>query len=191
MYDRWDALNKAAQRDCREWVPFRELSGRALAAAYAELGLPGDARSDVDRVLGSVGQWPLWPDVAETVPAWAAAGGVAGYRLGLLSNVDDDVFAATRAARLVEDEVALTSQRLGVYKPDPRLYTSALDRFRRQMVHVAASARDVRGALEAGIATVRLRRPGHRLDPEGPTPAYEITDIRDLPDVLSRVTARE
>ena len=35
------------------------------------------------------------------------------------------------------------------------------------------SARDVRGALEAGIDVIRLRRPGHRLDPSGPAAAPE------------------
>ena len=35
VYDRWDAANKALQRDCTTWVPFAELSAQALAATYA------------------------------------------------------------------------------------------------------------------------------------------------------------
>jgi 2-haloacid dehalogenase len=54
-------------------------------------------------------------------------------------------------------------------------------------VHVAASARDVRGALEAGITTVRLVRlvrRGHAVDAEGPQPSLEVEEAADLPGVL-------
>jgi 2-haloacid dehalogenase len=189
IYHRWDALNKAAQRDCASWVPFRELARGALEAAYAALGVRGSAADDIDDLIESMPDWPLWPDVAEHLPRWADDGGVAGYRIGLLSNVDDDIFRSTRAATVVDPEVAMTSQRLGVYKPDQRIYTRARDQLGPGMVHVATSARDVRGALEAGCAMVRLRRPGHGLDPQAPAPPYEVDDVRDLPALLTEMAA--
>ena len=82
--------------------------------------------------------------------------------------------------------MALTSQRLGAYKPNPAIYHAAVAAvFPEKLVHVAASARDVRGALEAGIATVRLARPGHALDPEGPRPALEVDNAADLAGLLA------
>jgi 2-haloacid dehalogenase len=51
-------------------------------------------------------------------------------------------------------------------------------------VHVATSGRDVRGALEAGIDVIRLRRPGHRLDPDGPQPSREAADLHELASLL-------
>jgi 2-haloacid dehalogenase len=51
---------------------------------------------------------------------------------------------------------------------------------------VATSARDVRGALEAGLDVVRLRRPGHGLDPAGPRPPAEAADLHDLVTALDR-----
>jgi 2-haloacid dehalogenase len=190
LYDRWDALNKSAQRECAEWVPFRKLSRGALAAAYAELGLEGDPDGDVEALIASMRDWPLWPDVAEYLPHWAEHGGIAGHRIGLLSNVDEDIFGTTRAARFVDPGAAMTSQRLGVYKPDPRIYVAARNRVGPAMVHVAASARDVRGALEAGCAMVRLQRPGHHVDTDGPEPTFEVAHVRDLPDVLTAITRR-
>lgn len=180
LYDRWDARFKAAQRDCRQWVPFAELARAALAAAYAELGLEQDADpdADADELLGSVGEWPLWPDVTEGLAALRGS-----YRLGLLSNVDDDVFARTAVAPLVDDDLVLTSQRLQAYKPDPRIYLRAQQRV-PGMVHVATSARDVRGATEAGIPFVRLRRPGHTLGHEVPPPRHEAGDMTELAEVL-------
>jgi 2-haloacid dehalogenase len=181
LYDRWDAANKRAQRDCGHWVPYRELAVRALAEVYGSLGLAADAVADVDALLGSLPGWPLWPDVADGLPALRSR-----FRVGLLSNVDDDLFARTRAAPLVDPALAMTSERLRAYKPGARIYHEA-GRLLGPMVHVATSARDVRGALEAGLTVVRLIRPGHELDKEGPSPTHEVRHIGELDPLLEQV----
>jgi 2-haloacid dehalogenase len=38
--------------------------------------------------------------------------------------------------------------------------------------------------MEAGIDVIRLRRPGHRLDPAGPAPAREAGDLAELRHLL-------
>ena len=184
VYDRWDAASKALQRDCTSWVPFAELSRRALATTYDRLGVAGSPDDDVRVLLASVGRWPLWPDVEQ-----ALAGLRQVARVGVLSNVDDDLYAATHAAPLLDPALAMTSQRLQAYKPSPRLYTAARAAL-GPFVHVASSARDVRGSLEAGISAVRLVRPGHRLDPDGPAPDHVITSLAELPDLLGRLAPR-
>lgn len=176
LYDRWDGHNKAAQRTARPPVTFRDLSGSSLARAYEELGLQADVDADLTALQASVADWPLWPDVAAGVAAVATR-----HRVGILSNVDDDLARTTRAHALVDPTLVLTSQQLGAYKPSPELYVAAAAAVApERLVHVAASGRDVRGALEAGLATVRLVRPGHVLDPAGPPPPVEVTDAGDL-----------
>ena len=179
VYDRWDATSKALQRDCTTWTPFAELARQALATTYAELGLGGGADEDVQALLGSVGEWPLWPDVAGQLPELGRV-----HQVGVLSNVDDAIFARTRVAPLVDDAAVLTSERLRAYKPAPALYLRARERAAGNLTHVATSARDVRGALEAGIPVVRLRRPGHELDPAGPAPRAEADDVRGVDGLL-------
>ncbi len=179
LYDEWDRRNKASQRDEPDWVPFAEHCRRALAATYADLGLDGDAPDDAALLNRSVAGWPLWPDVAEQLPELAQR-----YRVGVLSNVDDAIFARTRVAALVDDDAVLTSERLRAYKPHPDIYRRAQDRAGGDLLHVATSARDVRGALEAGIRVVRLRRPGHQLDPAGPAPRDEAADVRGVGSLL-------
>jgi 2-haloacid dehalogenase len=180
IYDDWDARNKASQKDTAEWVPFSEHCRRALADTYRALDLSGDPDADVAQLLGSLPDWPLWPDVADALTALRPA-----HRLGLLSNVDDDLFARTRVAPLLDPADVLTSERLHAYKPDPQLYRRALAA--GVDVHVPASARDTRGALEAGMAVVRVRRPGHHVDPAGPQPELEVTDLDGLPAALDRL----
>ena len=181
VYDAWDPCNKAAQADCSVWEPWRGPARRALADAYALLGVDGDPTEGVERLVRSMPDWPLWPDVPRGLRALAA-----GWRIGLLSNVDDDLFARTAAASLVDHDVALTSQRLGAYKPHSTIYRRAEQKV-GPFVHVATSARDVRGALEAGIPVVRLRRPGHELDRDGPRPTHEAASTTDLPAVLATI----
>lgn len=183
VYDAWDARNKEAQRTCDTWVPYRELAARALAETYTELGLAGDPAQDAEALIASMPDWPLWPDVDDALPGIARS-----YRVGLLSNVDDDLFLGTRAAVYVDPGLAMTSQRLAAYKPDQSIYHGAREAL-GDMVHVATSARDVRGALEAGIPVVRLRRPGHRLDPAGPRPAFETERMADLEDLVAAAWA--
>ncbi|TFV87242.1 haloacid dehalogenase [Blastococcus sp. CT_GayMR16] len=179
LYDEWDVRNKASQRDLPSWVPFAEHCRRALSATYAELGLDGDADADVAVLRRSVGDWPLWPDVAEELPRIAAR-----HRVGVLSNVDDDVFARTQVAALVADDDVLTSERLQAYKPGPEIYRRARERAGGELVHVPTSARDVRGALEAGLDVIHLRRPGHTLDPSGPVPDRVAGDLAEVGRLL-------
>ena len=179
LYDEWDRRNKASQRDEPEWLPFAEHCRRALAGAYADLGLEADADADAALLNRSVGEWPLWPDVAGQLPELGRV-----HQVGVLSNVDDAIFARTQVAPLVDDAAVLTSERLRAYKPAPALYLRARERAAGNLTHVATSARDVRGALEAGIPVVRLRRPGHELDPAGPAPRAEADDVRGVAGLL-------
>ncbi|WP_197687522.1 HAD-IA family hydrolase [Mycobacterium sp. MS1601] len=178
LYDEWDRRNKEAQRlvDLREqWVSFASISRDALDAAYSALGLSADPDADIARVQAGVADWPLWPDVAEGLAAVSEHA-----RIGILSNVDDALARTTRAYALVDPDLVLSSERLGAYKPDPAIYRRARNLLGEEVVHVAASARDVRGALESGISTVRLVRPGHRLDPDGPVPTAVVNTVGEL-----------
>ncbi|MBW0102737.1 HAD family hydrolase [Pseudonocardia sp. KRD291] len=186
VYDVWDRHNKEQQRRAGADAPttFRALSLEALHAAYDHLGLRGRPGADIDLLWRSVAQWPLWSDVEDGVSAVAA-----GASVGILSNVDDELVVTTRAHRLVDPRWVLTSEGLGAFKPSPEIYRRAL-RAAPGLVHVAASARDVRGALEAGIPTIRLVRPGHRIDPDGPAPTLEVDDARELPAALAQLDRR-
>ena len=186
LYDDWDARNKASQKDVPHdddapWVPFAEHCRRALADTYAARGLTADPAEDARALLATLPDWPLWPDVATALPEVARS-----HRVGVLSNVDDDLFRRTRAAALVDEDAVLTSERLRAYKPHRQVYDRA--RAAGVDVHVPASARDTRGALEAGLTVVRVRRPGHRVDPDGPQPRHEVTDLGELVAVLAELS---
>jgi len=96
------------------------------------------------------------------------------------SNVDDALLARTRLASLpLVSDLVITSERVRQYKPNPGLYHTAHRIAGPFFVHVAASARDVRGALQAGVDTIRL-------DPAGPRPTHQVTGLDELPDYLAK-----
>jgi 2-haloacid dehalogenase len=178
IYDYWDSANKELQRRHAVWAPFARNAGVALDMTYRHFGLVGDPDDDAGTLLKTVGAWPLWADVEAALSMLRRH-----FRLGILSNVDDELLRATRVWPLVDEEDALTSERLGFHKPDPRIYQEAR-RIRPFVLHVAASGRDVRGAAEAGVSVVRVIRPGHVLDPAGPLPDHTIDDLGQLQQLL-------
>ena len=181
IYDEWDAQNKRLQRDARPPVTFHELSRHALGIAYGRLHLPREqVDQDLELLEESVADWPLWPDVVDGLRAVAAR-----VAVGILSNVDDTLARTTRAHALVDPDLVLTSQNLGAYKPDRAIYDAARRRIAPRLLrHVAASARDTRGSIEAGVDTIRIVRPGHTLDPDGPAPPHEIGTVVELLTLL-------
>jgi 2-haloacid dehalogenase len=180
VYDDWDRRNKQLQRDVVGWRSFRQLSADALAITYTALGLAGSPHHDEAGLLESVGTWPTWPDVVEGLRSMGRR-----HRVGILSNVDGEVFARTPVAPLVDDDYVLTSERLRAYKPSPVIYHRAREAARgARYVHVATSARDVRGGLGAAIDVIRLIRPGRSATDGGPVPRHVASSLSDVADLL-------
>jgi 2-haloalkanoic acid dehalogenase type II len=105
----------AAHEPVAEQPPYRRyrevLAGTALRVAHAL-------------------HWPLAPEragfLAESLPSWTPFPDTnaalerlraAGYRLGILSNIDDDLLAATRRHFTVPFDLVVTAQQVRSYKP--------------------------------------------------------------------------
>jgi len=116
-----------------------------------------EARSLPDSLAG----WKPWPDTV------AALGRLkTRFRLAILSNVDDDLFAATRPKLEVEFDEVVTAQQAQAYKPSLKLFELALSRINapaHRVLHVGQSIyHDVIPAQALGLATVWVNRPSAR-----------------------------
>jgi 2-haloacid dehalogenase len=136
---------------------------------------------------GSVGDWPAFPDSAAALARLASR-----FRLGVITNCDDDLFAASNRRLAVTFDWVITAEQARSYKPDPRNFELAFERMglpRDRVLHVAQSLfHDHVPAKALGLTTVwidrRSDRPGF-----GATPPAEATPDLTLPDMASLAEA--
>ena len=82
---------------------------------------------------------PRWKPFADTNRALERLR-AAGYRLGILSNVDDDLLAETRRHFTVDFDLIITAQQVGSYKPAPGHFVAARKRIgSARWLHAAQS----------------------------------------------------
>jgi 2-haloacid dehalogenase len=121
--------------------------------------------SSSDREVGSLAEslkeWKPWPDTVEALRLLKDR-----FRLGIISNVDDDLFAATRPQLEVEFSQIITAQQARAYKPSLKIFDLALSRVgapANRILHVGQSLyHDVIPAQSIGLATVWVNRPSAR-----------------------------
>jgi len=135
----------------------------------------------------SVGDWPAFPDSAAALARLAER-----FRLGVITNCDDDLFALSNRRLGVAFDWIITAEQARSYKPDPRNFALAFARIdvpRERIVHVAQSLyHDHVPAKALGLTTIwidrRRDRPGF-----GATPPAEATPDLVLPDMASLAAA--
>jgi 2-haloalkanoic acid dehalogenase type II len=129
---------------------------------------------------------PAWPPFADTNAALERLAR-AGYTLGILSNVDDDLLAGTRRHFSVGFDIVVTAQQVGSYKPAHGHFTTARARIGgRRWLHAAQSYfHDVAPARALGIPVAWINRRGERVPAGGVTADRELRLLTDLADWLA------
>lgn len=124
---------------------------------------------------------PSWRPFPDTVEALRALGG--RYKLAIISNIDDDLFAASVRQLGVTFELVVTAEQARCYKPDPAIFEEALRRLAvepRHVTHVAEGVTEITPARRLGCATVWVRRHGRSARLLTETPDLEVPDLRSL-----------
>ncbi len=165
---------------------YREILAEAGRRVARDYGVePADEA--LAAFAGSVGEWPAFPDSAAALTRLATR-----FRLGVITNCDDDLFALSNRRLGVTFDWVVTAEQAGSYKPDPRNFELAFERMglpRDRILHVAQSLfHDHVTAKALGLATVwidrRHDRPGF-----GATPPADATPDLTLPDMASLAEA--
>ena len=127
---------------------------------------------------------PFWKPFPDTNPALSEIAGL-GYRLGIVSNVDDDLLTETRSRLSVPFDVVVTAQQVRSYKPALAHFHEARDRIGDvSWLHAAQSwFHDVVPATALGIPVAWINRKAEPR-PEGPAPEVEVRDLAGLAEWL-------
>jgi 2-haloacid dehalogenase/putative hydrolase of the HAD superfamily len=155
---------------------YRDTLAEVARRMAPELGLklePGSERFLADSLAG----WAPFPDTNPALERLARA----GYRLGILSNVDDDLLAATRQQLTVDFELIVTAEQVRSYKPAPAHFLEARRRLGADSwLHAAASwFHDVEPATALSVPVVWVNRTGGR--PSGAArPDHVVADMAGL-----------
>ena len=136
---------------------YRDVLATSLQRAAASVGVPLS-----DQQAGTLPQsWASLPVFADVEPMLATLR-LAGYRLAVLTNCDEDLFEMTHRSFRQRFDLVVTAERVRDYKPSPahfRYFSRSTGAEPGNWVHVACSwFHDIAPARELGIRRVWLDR---------------------------------
>ncbi len=132
--------------------------------------------------------WPAFSDSADALKALKKK-----WKLGILSNVDDNLFKYSEKKLQIEFDWIITAERIGSYKPTLRNFEVMLDQLKlpkEHVLHVAQSLHhDHRPAKELGFTTVWINRRKNiggfgATAPEEAKPDLEVPDMKSFVEVV-------
>jgi 2-haloalkanoic acid dehalogenase type II len=160
-----------ARLEAGSYLPYRTILAASARAVAKGLGV--DVTDDeAARFGGSVADWPAFDDSTRSLKLLRRR-----FKLGVLTNCDDELFAASNRRLGVDFDWVLTAQQLGAYKPNPHNFEALRERLHKsgiaaaRILHVAQSLyHDHAPAKKLGFHTVwidrRHDRPGAGATPE-------------------------
>jgi 2-haloacid dehalogenase len=161
---------------------YREVLAGALQGIGQDLGFdPTPAEQETFGV--SVRNWPAFGDSPAALRRLAER-----FKLGVITNCDDDLFAASNAKLEVEFDYVITAQQAEGYKPRIENFELAFARIdipRERILHVAQSLfHDHVPAKALGMTTVWIDRRAGREGGGATPPAAAVPDLT-FPDLAS------
>jgi 2-haloacid dehalogenase len=149
-----------ARAERGEYRRYREVLQSVVQQFGERLGFkPTD--QEVRSLPESLLLWKPWPDTVSALRELQTR-----FRLAIISNVDDDLFAATQPQLGVEFDQVITAEQASAYKPSLKIFELALNRVGvpvHRVLHVGQSIfHDVLPAQSLGLSTVWVNRPSAR-----------------------------
>jgi 2-haloacid dehalogenase len=166
-----------------EYRSYREVLNSVVRQFGRQFGF-SSSEQEIGSLAESLKAWKPWPDTVEALRRLQDR-----FRLAIISNVDDDLFAATRPKLEVEFSQVITAQQAGAYKPSLKIFELALSRVgapANRILHVGQSVyHDVIPAQSLGLATAWVNRPSARngvgaVKPAEAQPDLQVTSLAEL-----------
>ncbi|MEW6730760.1 MAG: HAD family hydrolase [Acidobacteriota bacterium] len=160
---------------------YREVLTETARRVAARLGWQLNP-SHADFLVASMGDWIPFSDTNAALERLAKR-----FQLGILSNVDDDLLAATRRHFTVNFDLIVTAAQVKSYKPGHAHFQEAITRRggKQGLLHAAQSHfHDVVPATTLGIPVVWVNRKNEPLPSGGPRPTYQVHNLAGLAELM-------
>jgi 2-haloacid dehalogenase len=182
-----------AEIEAGPYLPYRQV----LANAVQEMGRRKNVQVSPEQGAAFAESITRWKPFADTVPALQSL--AKKFQLGIISNVDDNLFAETRKKLApVEFAFVVTAQQVQSYKPDFRNFEEAIRRSglkKEQILHAGQSLyHDIAPANALGICNVWVNRPSAYPNAGATKPStaraeYEVHTLAELNVLVGAVSA--
>jgi 2-haloacid dehalogenase len=164
-----------------DYRPYREV----LRSVVKQFGERYGFHATEDEMASLAESLQDWPPFTDAEPALRKL--QEKHQLAVISNVDDDLFAASINRLGIDFNHIITAQQANAYKPSEAVFEFALrsiDIPRERILHCAQSLyHDIAPARKLGIGTVWINR-RHRARGFGATPPSEARPDFEVPDLL-------
>jgi 2-haloacid dehalogenase len=169
-----------AEIEAGPYRPYRQVLGEVLTSMLGHFGETPTA-DEVATFGGSVVDWPAFPDSAAALARLQQR-----FKLGVITNCDDDLFAASERRLGIQFDQVVTAQQAKRYKPNPRGFELMFERVGlppARILHVAQSLfHDHMTAKRLGLRTVWVDRRAGKAG-GGATPPADATPDLTVPDM--------
>jgi 2-haloalkanoic acid dehalogenase type II len=174
-----------ARLESGPYLPYRTILAASARAVGRGLGVEV-TDDEAAGFGGSVRDWPAFDDSTRSLKLLRRR-----FKLGVLTNCDDELFAASNRRLGVEFDWVLTAQQLGAYKPNPHNFEALRERLHAsgiaasRILHVAQSLyHDHAPAKKLGFHTVWIDR-RHDRPGAGATPPADAHPDATFPSMAA------
>ena len=164
------------------FIRYREIL-REVVLKFAERHKFKLSAENEDFLADSMKQWQPFPDSVEALNLLKEK-----YKLGILSNADNDLFAYSNNHLGVKFDFLFTAEEIGSYKPSVKNFEYLISETgipKDKILHIAQSIyHDIAPANSLGLATVWVNR-RHDSRGAGATPKASAIPNIEVPDLKS------
>jgi 2-haloacid dehalogenase len=175
-----------AEAESGDFKTYRQILSSVVSAFGTKFNFsPTDA--EIQALPQSLAQWPPFPDTVEALRKLHTR-----YKLAVISNVDDDLFAPSAKLLHVPFDAVITAQQARSYKPSLNNFQLAFQKIgmpQEKILHVAQSLyHDIAPARKLGLHCVWVNRRANQTGPGASKPAIaqpdlEVPDLKTLADI--------
>ncbi len=167
---------------------YREVLAEVVHGFGKRLGFTVALR-EAESLAKSMREWQPFPDTVAALEKLKTR-----FKLGIISNVDDDLFAAAARHLKIRFDQVITAEQAKAYKPSLAPFQLALQRFgisAERVLHAGQSVyHDVLPAKSLGLATVLVYRRGFGATrPALGLPDLQVPDLHALAELALESTA--